>query len=72
MALTKQVDYLDLYLMHFPTAFVKGDGNVPRNADGTVNYGTTHYKVHRFDSSFAGLSCLFIFLFTQLKIVWFV
>jgi len=39
-----QVDYLDLYLMHFPTAFVKGDGNVPRNSDGTVNYGTTHYK----------------------------
>jgi len=39
-----QVEYLDLYLMHFPTAFVKGDGNVPRNADGTVNYGTTHYK----------------------------
>ena len=43
--LIKKVDYLDLYLMHFPTAFVKGDGNVPRNADGTVKYGTTHYKV---------------------------
>lgn len=39
-----QVDYLDLYLMHFPTAFVKGAGNVPKNPDGTVMYGTTHYK----------------------------
>jgi len=39
-----RVDYLDLYLMHFPTAFVKGEGNVPKNPDGTVKYGTTHYK----------------------------
>ncbi|RKP24610.1 NADP-dependent oxidoreductase domain-containing protein [Syncephalis pseudoplumigaleata] len=31
-----QLDYLDLYLMHFPQAFKRGDVSVPRDADGKV------------------------------------
>ena len=33
-----QLGYLDLYLIHWPTAFSKSDELVPMNADGTVSY----------------------------------
>ena len=32
------VDYLDLYLMHSPVAFARGEG-YPRNEDGTIKFG---------------------------------
>ncbi|KAI8057695.1 NADP-dependent oxidoreductase domain-containing protein [Syncephalis plumigaleata] len=32
-----QLDYLDLYLMHFPQAFKRGDELIPKNPDGTVS-----------------------------------
>lgn len=39
-----QLEYLDLYLMHWPHAFERGDNPFPKNADGTVRYDSTHYK----------------------------
>uniref|UniRef100_F7CBN0 Aldo-keto reductase family 1 member A1 n=4 Tax=Equus TaxID=9789 RepID=F7CBN0_HORSE len=39
-----QLEYLDLYLMHWPFAFEQGDNPFPKNADGTVRYDSTHYK----------------------------
>uniref|UniRef100_A0A8C9ASD4 Aldo-keto reductase family 1 member A1 n=1 Tax=Prolemur simus TaxID=1328070 RepID=A0A8C9ASD4_PROSS len=39
-----QLEYLDLYLMHWPYAFERGDNPFPRNADGTIRYDSTHYK----------------------------
>ncbi|XP_003462543.1 aldo-keto reductase family 1 member A1 [Cavia porcellus] len=39
-----QLEYLDLYLMHWPYAFERGDNPFPKNADGTVRYDSTHYK----------------------------
>lgn len=39
-----QLEYLDLYLMHWPYAFERGDNPFPKNADGTVKYDSTHYK----------------------------
>ncbi|WP_348257513.1 aldo/keto reductase, partial [Salmonella enterica] len=39
-----QMEYLDLYLMHWPYAFERGDNPFPKNADGTVRYDSTHYK----------------------------
>ena len=38
-----QVDYIDLYLMHWPIPFQPGEIKMPRNPDGTMNYGDTHY-----------------------------
>lgn len=39
-----QLEYLDLYLMHWPYAFERGDNPFPKNADGTIRYDSTHYK----------------------------
>ncbi|XP_029988918.1 aldo-keto reductase family 1 member A1-B-like [Sphaeramia orbicularis] len=39
-----KVDYLDLYLIHWPYAFRRGDVNFPRKEDGTILYDDTHYK----------------------------
>uniref|UniRef100_A0A4X1WAC6 Aldo-keto reductase family 1 member A1 n=1 Tax=Sus scrofa TaxID=9823 RepID=A0A4X1WAC6_PIG len=39
-----QLEYLDLYLMHWPYAFERGDNPFPKNADGTIRYDATHYK----------------------------
>lgn len=39
-----QVDYLDLYLMHWPMAFERGSIMMPINEDGTVRYADTDYK----------------------------
>lgn len=37
------VDYLDLYLIHWPMSFQPGDVNMPRAADGTIAYSDTRY-----------------------------
>uniref|UniRef100_A0A5F9CN84 Aldo-keto reductase family 1 member A1 n=1 Tax=Oryctolagus cuniculus TaxID=9986 RepID=A0A5F9CN84_RABIT len=39
-----QLEYLDLYLMHWPHAFERGDDLFPKNADGSVRYDSIHYK----------------------------
>ncbi|XP_036613218.1 aldo-keto reductase family 1 member A1 [Trichosurus vulpecula] len=39
-----QLQYLDLYLMHWPYGFERGDNLFPKNANGTVRYDTIHYK----------------------------
>uniref|UniRef100_A0A2K5QZS3 Aldo-keto reductase family 1 member A1 n=1 Tax=Cebus imitator TaxID=2715852 RepID=A0A2K5QZS3_CEBIM len=39
-----QLEYLDLYLMHWPYAFERGDNPFPKNAGGTIRYDSTHYK----------------------------
>ncbi|KAJ8263073.1 hypothetical protein COCON_G00155300 [Conger conger] len=38
------LDYLDLYLMHWPMAFQRGTEVMPRNADGSIRYADTHYR----------------------------
>ncbi|CAO2592553.1 Aldo-keto reductase family 1 member A1, partial [Lemmus lemmus] len=39
-----QLEYLDIYLMHWPHAFERGDNPFPKNADGTMRYDSIHYK----------------------------
>uniref|UniRef100_A0A8C3LWX4 alcohol dehydrogenase (NADP(+)) n=1 Tax=Chrysolophus pictus TaxID=9089 RepID=A0A8C3LWX4_CHRPC len=39
-----KLDYLDLYLMHWPHAFERGDNLFPKNPDGTMRYDYTDYK----------------------------
>ncbi|XP_058536477.1 aldo-keto reductase family 1 member A1-like [Ochotona princeps] len=39
-----QLEYLDLYLMHWPLAFERGDNPFPKNADGTMRYDFIDYK----------------------------
>ncbi|XP_040833683.1 aldo-keto reductase family 1 member A1-like [Ochotona curzoniae] len=39
-----QLEYLDLYLMHWPHAFERGDNLFPQNADGSVRYDSIDYK----------------------------
>ncbi|XP_067888813.1 aldo-keto reductase family 1 member A1-A isoform X2 [Heterodontus francisci] len=39
-----QLDCLDLYLMHWPMAFERGNIMIPKNDDGTVRYANTDYK----------------------------
>ena len=40
-----QLQYLDLYLMHYPYGFARGDSLEPTNPDGTIQYSDTHYMV---------------------------
>ncbi|XP_077133945.1 aldo-keto reductase family 1 member A1 isoform X2 [Ranitomeya variabilis] len=39
-----QLEYLDLYLMHWPYAFKRGDNIFPQNPDGSLQYDNTDYK----------------------------
>ncbi|XP_072366910.1 aldo-keto reductase family 1 member A1-B isoform X1 [Scyliorhinus torazame] len=39
-----QLTYLDLYLIHWPHAFERGDNPFPKNPDETVRYGSIDYK----------------------------
>uniref|UniRef100_A0A8D0DYX8 alcohol dehydrogenase (NADP(+)) n=2 Tax=Salvator merianae TaxID=96440 RepID=A0A8D0DYX8_SALMN len=39
-----KLDYLDLYLMHWPHAFERGDNLFPKNPDGTMRYDYIDYK----------------------------
>ncbi|XP_066918251.1 aldo-keto reductase family 1 member A1-like [Clytia hemisphaerica] len=38
-----QLEYLDLYLIHWPIGLQSGEDNFPKNADGTLKYAETHY-----------------------------
>ncbi|XP_069482914.1 aldo-keto reductase family 1 member A1-A-like [Ambystoma mexicanum] len=38
-----QLQYLDLYLMHWPIAFKRGDQMFPKNEDGIMQYADTHF-----------------------------
>ncbi|KAI9027133.1 NADP-dependent oxidoreductase domain-containing protein [Phycomyces nitens] len=38
-----QLEYLDLYLIHWPFAFAPGKGNAPRAADGSTLLGSTDF-----------------------------
>ena len=38
------LNYLDLYLIHWPIALKSGPDNFPRGEDGTLLYSDIHYK----------------------------
>ncbi|XP_051568857.1 aldo-keto reductase family 1 member A1-B-like isoform X2 [Myxocyprinus asiaticus] len=38
------LEYLDLYLIHWPYAFQRGDNSFPRKEDGTILYDNIDYK----------------------------
>uniref|UniRef100_A0A8C9SVR3 alcohol dehydrogenase (NADP(+)) n=1 Tax=Scleropages formosus TaxID=113540 RepID=A0A8C9SVR3_SCLFO len=40
-----QLDYLDLYLIHWPYAFQRGDIPFPKKEDGTILYDNIDYKL---------------------------
>ncbi|XP_022072493.1 aldo-keto reductase family 1 member A1-B isoform X1 [Acanthochromis polyacanthus] len=40
-----KLEYLDLYLIHWPYAFQRGDVPFPRKEDGTMLYDDTDYKL---------------------------
>lgn len=37
------VDYLDLYLIHWPHAFKRGDDPFPKDEQGNIVYDTQHF-----------------------------
>uniref|UniRef100_A0A8D0GDB2 alcohol dehydrogenase (NADP(+)) n=1 Tax=Sphenodon punctatus TaxID=8508 RepID=A0A8D0GDB2_SPHPU len=39
-----KLDYLDLYLVHWPHAFERGDNLFPKNPDGRMRFDYTDYK----------------------------
>lgn len=39
-----QLEYLDLYMIHWPYGFERGDNPFPKNADGTMRYDFIDYK----------------------------
>ena len=38
------LDYIDLYLIHWPIGFRAGDDKFPKNPDGSMIYSDTHYN----------------------------
>lgn len=36
-------DYIDLYLMHWPSPFARGDSMIPKGSDGKTKVGNTDY-----------------------------
>uniref|UniRef100_A0A1A8MXV3 alcohol dehydrogenase (NADP(+)) n=1 Tax=Nothobranchius pienaari TaxID=704102 RepID=A0A1A8MXV3_9TELE len=40
-----KLEYLDLYLIHWPYAFQRGEMTFPKNEDGTLLYDDTDYKL---------------------------
>lgn len=38
------LDYIDLYLIHWPIGFRAGDDKFPKNSDGSMIYSDTHYN----------------------------
>ena len=38
------LDYIDLYLIHWPIGFRAGDDKFPKNPDGSLIYSDTHYN----------------------------
>jgi diketogulonate reductase-like aldo/keto reductase len=37
------LDYIDLYLIHWPVAFAPGENNAPRDADGNMIFDDVDY-----------------------------